>query len=417
MEPRETLRIATRSVRSHKLRSTLTVLGVVIGIASVVTVATFGASVQADVVSEVESSSANNVYLLATPDADGDGDGPGGFSGALQPVFTTRDVEQLRAIEGVQRVLPRGNVPVSSLSYRDDTVARTQVTATTPGAISADAVVEGRAFRAGANEVVVNEAALRAFEANLSVGDELTITRGSGEATTVEVVGVVSRTAGQLPFAGFSGQPRFFLPVDPFYRTAVESPALGVNQAAYPQLTVVADPARVASTKDRVRTYLETGSDAAELKPSSFALTAQTSGDFVDRIEEIITRITRFVTGIAVISLIVGAVGIANIMLVSVTERTREIGIMKAVGARNRDVIQLFLAEAGLLGVLGAIAGLPIGIAAAYGATIYAEVGFTPAPTWFAIAVGVGVLVGLVAGLYPAWRAARVDPIDALRYE
>ena len=117
------------------------------------------------------------------------------------------------------------------------------------------------------------------------------------------------------------------------------------------------------------------------------------------------------------IALIVGAIGIANIMLVSVTERTREIGIMKAVGARNRDVMGLFLAEATVLGGAGAVVGLPLGLAVAYGATAYAEVSFTPAYAWLAIAVGVGLGVGVVAGLYPAWRAARVDPIDALRYE
>ena len=117
------------------------------------------------------------------------------------------------------------------------------------------------------------------------------------------------------------------------------------------------------------------------------------------------------------IALVVAAIGIANIMLVSVAERTREIGVMKAVGARNRDVMELFLTEATLLGVVGAVVGLPLGILVAFGATNYAEVAFTPAYVWFAIAVGVGVLVGIVAGLYPAWRAARIDPIDALRHE
>ena len=104
-------------------------------------------------------------------------------------------------------------------------------------------------------------------------------------------------------------------------------------------------------------------------------------------------------------------------MLVSVTERTREIGIMKAVGARNREVMQLFLVESVLLGAFGALVGLPLGVAGGWVATRYAEIPLTLAPGWFAVAVGVGVFVGVVAGLYPAWRAARVDPIDALRYE
>ncbi|WP_049997434.1 ABC transporter permease [Halococcus sediminicola] len=414
MDARETLRMAGRSIRSHKLRSALTVIGVVIGIASVVTFASVGASVEADIVSEVGSSSASNVYVLPTPAGDDDG-GPG-FGGVSQPVFTEHDIDQLERTQGVRQVLPRGNVRVNALTHANDTVSRTQITATTPASFPRDAVVAGRAFRSGSEEVVISRSARRAFEGNLSVGDTLSISSEDGNETSVEVVGVVNRTAGQLPFASFSSQPRFYVPTDPFYERTLESPAVGASQRAYPQLTVVADPAQVNTVKGSVQRYLAR-SDAAELKPESVELTAQTSGDFVEEIQDIVGQVTRFVTAIAVIALVVAAIGIANIMLVSVAERTREIGIMKAVGARNRDVMGLFLAEATVLGAVGAVLGLPLGIAVSYGATVYAEVAFTPAYGWFAVAVVVGVLVGVVAGLYPAWRAASVDPIDALRYE
>ena len=415
MDGRETLRMAIRSIRSHRLRSALTVVGVVIGIASVVTFATVGASVEADIVSEVGTSSASNVYVLPTPASEGDDDGPG-FGGVAQPVFTENDVERLGEIAGVRQVLPRGNVRVNALEHANDTVSRNQITATTPASFPQDAVVAGRAFRSGSQEVVVSQAATQAFEGNLSVGETLSVTRANGERTQVEVVGVVNRTAGQLPFASFAGQPRFYVPVDPFYQRTLESPSVGVNQRAYPQVTVVADPAQVNTVRERVEGYLG-GSDAAELKPDSVELSAQTSGDFVEEIQEIVGQVTRFVTAIAVIALVVAAIGIANIMLVSVAERTREIGIMKAVGAQNRDVMGMFLTEATVLGGIGAVVGLPLGVAVSYGATVYAEVAFTPAYVWFAIAVGVGIMVGVVAGLYPAWRAASVDPIDALRYE
>jgi putative ABC transport system permease protein len=413
MDVRETLRMAVRSIRSHRLRSALTVIGVVIGIASVVTFASVGASVEADIVSEVGSSSASNVYVLPTPAGD-EGGGPG-FGQITQPVFTERDIAQLMKIPGVEQVLPRGNVRINALVHDNDTVSRNQITATTPASFPQSAIVAGRAFRSGAREMVVSRSATQAFEGNLSVGETLTIRMG-GNGTTVEVVGVVNRTAGQLPFASFTGRPRFYVPVDPFYERTVESPAVGVSQRAYPQLTVVADPAQVSAVQEGIQDYLG-GSDAARLKPESVELSARTSGDFVAEIQEIVGQVTRFVTAIAVIALVVAAIGIANIMLVSVTERTREIGIMKAVGAQNRDVMGLFLAEATVLGSVGAVLGLPLGIAVSYGATAYAEVAFTPAYGWFAIAVVVGILVGVVAGLYPAWRAASVDPIEALRYE
>jgi putative ABC transport system permease protein len=410
MELGESLRMGLRSVRAHRLRTTLTVIGVVIGIAAVVTFVTFGASLKADVVSEIGETDASDVYLVATSDEES------GFGDTPQPVFTEYDRSQLREIEGVRRVVPRGRLAVSAVGHRGDTVARRQVTTTAPAAFAAATFDEGRVFRQGEREAVLNRRAARMFETNVSAGDDLVLTVQSGERVTVWVAGIVNGTGGQLPFSAFSDAPRVFLPTDPFYRTVVGSPTLGVDQRAYPQLTVVAETGETTAVKGRVREYLE-ASDATRLAPAGYEVSARTNDDLVERIERIVERLTRFVTGIAVISLLVGAVGIANIMLVSVTERTREIGIMKAVGARRRDVMQLFLVESVLLGAVGAVVGVPLGVAGGWLATSYADVPLTLAPGWFAVAVVVGVVVGGVAGVYPAWRAARVDPIDALRYE
>jgi putative ABC transport system permease protein len=169
--------------------------------------------------------------------------------------------------------------------------------------------------------------------------------------------------------------------------------------------------------QDRVRAYLQTDSDARDLKPENYAFRVQTIEDLVDQIRSLLDTFTAFVTGVAVISLLVGSIGIANIMLVSVTERTREIGIMKAVGAQNTDVLQLFLVEAVVLGVVGAVAGIVLGVVGAVAATAYVGLPLSFPVEWAGIAVAVGILVGAAAGLYPAWSAARTDPIDALRYE
>jgi putative ABC transport system permease protein len=411
MDLGESIRMSLRTIRGHKLRSALTTLGIVIGIAAVITFVTLGASLKTEVVGQFGDTQANRVYLIATPDEDG-----GPPASAAQPVFTEQDITNLEQLEGVSTVIPRGTIPISSINHRNDTIARDQVTATTP-ALFADAEFEsGGSFTESRPGMVINRPAAQLFAENLSVGDEVTLTRRTGEPINVTVVGILGEDAALNPLAGFATQPRFYLSTE-YYDTVVESPSLGVTQRVYPQVTVAAEnPAETDAVKQRVRQYLD-ASDASQLAPDSYDVTARTNEDIVDRVKTVVNRLTQFVTGIAVIALIVGAIGIANIMLVSVRERTKEIGIMKAVGAQNRDVLQLFLVEAILLGALGAVLGTPLGIAGGYAAVWYAELPLTLAWEWFVVAVVIGVLVGVLAGLYPAWSATRVDPVDALRYE
>ena len=415
MDPREAFRIAARSIRAHRLRSGLTVIGMVIGIASVIAFATFGASVQAAVIGDIGDTNANNVFV--TP-ASVDDDSPGGEElAATRPVFTQIDIDRLRDRPGVEAVIPQGLVGLSSVTHANQTIAQQQATATVPETFTDTNTVAGRGFEMGADEVVLNEAAARSFERNVTVGSTLQLTLASGETRNVTVVGIVSGTRGGF-LSGFGEDtPRIFLPVDPFYTTVVESPSVGADVRVYPQLTVVAAPDAVPSVEAGTEAYLTGESDAAQLLAEGVEIRVQTSEDIVGAIQDVISQITKFVTGIAVISLVVAAIGIANITLVSVTERTKEIGIMKAVGATNRDTMQLFLTESVLLGTVGAVLGVPVGLVVAVGATRFADVGFTPAFDWMIFAVVVGVGVGIVAGLYPAWRASKVDPIDALRYE
>jgi putative ABC transport system permease protein len=413
MDNREGVRIAVRAIAGHRLRSALTIAGIVIGIATVVAFASFGASVQTDVVGEFQDTSASEVYIVS---------GGGFFSGSgppeegdalTAPVVTTHDVDRIERIQGVRAVIPRGTVPVASLTYGNETVTQTAVTATTPNAFE-DAILEGRPYEMGTREIVINEVAAEQFEKNVTVGSTINITRR--ETVPFTVVGITSGARGGVSGFGPSG-PEFYVPVDPHYRIVQESPSVGVDQRAYAQVTVVAEAGRVREVNDRIETYIQTESDARRLAGENGNVTVQSTEDVIGGIEEVLEDITRLVTGIGVLALVVGAFGIANIMLVSVTERTKEIGIMKAVGATNRDILGLFLAESVLLGIAGAAIGIPLGLAVGYGGAVYAEVGFTIPPGWIATALGMGIAIGVVAGVYPAWRAARVDPIEALRYE
>ncbi|SNZ06002.1 putative ABC transport system permease protein [Natronoarchaeum philippinense] len=411
MELRESLQLSLRAIREHGLRSALTVVGITIGIAAVIVFVTLGASLQTAVIGEVSGDAPPEMQVTVGPEGQ---QGPPGTS--TVPAFTERDVDEIESLQDVDRVVPQGTVQTSTLQHEGRSIAWESATATSPAFFEDNEFASGGPFEQGATEVVINSEAASLFDPELEVGDTLGLRVGQNTTREATVVGIVEST-GSSPFGDIS-IPQVYVPTDPFYGTTAESPATGENQRVYPSLTVVAeDYEAVPSVQSAVETYLEDESDARTLKPTEYEFSVQTNEELVDQIREVISTFTGFVAGIAVISLIVGAVGIANIMLVSVTERTREIGIMKAVGARRRDVLQLFLVEAVALGIAGAVLGTLVGLAGGYAATSYLDLPLTFAPEWFAAAVLVGVGVGVVAGLYPAWNAARVDPIEALRRE
>jgi putative ABC transport system permease protein len=410
--------MAWRAIRGHKLRSTLTTIGVVIGVAAVITFVTLGASLSAAIVGDVGGETATTMNVWAGPEA-ASGSGNPGFG--AQPVFTQHDVEQLRGLEGVDSVTPYSAVPTSAVSYGGDTVAQSSIVASSPDYLADAEFREGRTFRQGEREVVLNDAAAtQLFAENVSVGDTVTINLAGGNATEATVVGILNTSEGQSSFEGFGSSPRIYAPTDPFHQRTVTADSRDEPQRAYSLLLVEAtDPDAVEDVRDRVQTYLEEDSDAVSLAPEDYGFEVQTNEDLLEQLRELVGTLTDFVTAIALLSLLVGAIGIANIMLVSVTERTREIGIMKAVGARRSDVIKLFVIEACILGVIGAGIGTALGIGAAWVATLepFLDLPLEFPLEWFPIAIGVGVLVGVVAGAYPAWRGARTDPIEALRYE
>jgi len=419
MDALEGTRMSWRNVRDHPLRSTLTTLGVIIGVAAVITFVTLGASLQAEIVRTVAGEETNVVYVSAgsetrstVPDL-----GRGG-----QAVFTERDVERLGELNGVRAAVPQGGLAASTVAHENDTVGRQWVTVTTPRFfdVRGHDFSAGRSFESGAREVVVNEEASRMFAGNVSVGDSITITRSAdGDRVNATVVGIVNTSAGSdSSLLDSGGDPAIYAPPDPLYKRTVRNPSTGSETRVYARVLVEArSVTAVEAVQGRVYTYLGQNSDAKQLKSVGYELRATTHDQLVNQIRQISTTFTAYISGIAVISLVVGAIGIANIMLVSVTERTREIGIMKAIGATKRDVLQLFLTEAIMLGLLGSILGALLGIVGGYLATFVLDLPLRMRVLWFGVAVFAGLFVGVLSGLYPAWSAARTDPIEALRYE
>ena len=417
MDAIESLRMAWRAVRSHRLRSGLTTLGVVIGVGAVITFVVLGASLQGAILGDI--SAEQSLAMTVTTQQDVPGGGPG-IPGE-QSVFTEHDIAQVDALDDVATVVPEGTVALSGLSFRGQTVSLPAMTATTPDYFDLagrDNFSAGGPFQLGQRAVVLNRPAARMFETNVTVGETVTVTPSGGDPIEATVVGILVPPQFQLGPPGVGKRPAVYAPTEPFYENRLVSPTTGERQRTYAELTVTAMTYdRVDAVADRVEGYFAGDADAQQLLPSAYRIIVQTQAEFVAQIREILNTFTGFITGIAVISLLVGAIGIANIMLVSVTERTREIGIMKAVGFQNRDVLQLFLVEALVLGILGSVFGIGLGIAGGFVATSLLDLPFAFPVEWAAIAVLVGMLVGVVSGLYPAWNGARIDPIEALRYE
>lgn len=411
------LQLSGRHLRAHSLRTVLTTLGVVVAVAAVVVFLSLGAGLETAIVETVAGDNPDGIYLLARPEGV---TGPRLLGQGGPAVFTDHDVERLRALSGVGPVFPYAGVGGATLVHGDDRVDRVSVDATAAAYFHTQdrRFVAGGPFADGSTGVVLNAPAAAAFDDPVTVGDQVTIVRTVGP-TTATVVGIVEPPPSLAArFAGGSVPPAAYVSIRAVGGPTATSPATGTTQRVYPWLVVEADEgASDGAVGERVDRYLAEESDAATLAPDGYAVVGYTAGDVRDQAREITGTFARYLLAVGAIALLVGAIGIANVMLVSVAERTREIGVLRAVGADRGDVLQLFLVETLLVGLVGSGLGGLAGLAGARVATGLLDLPFEFDPAWLVIAVAVGIVVALLGGLYPAWRAARVEPIAALRWE
>ncbi len=410
------------SLRSRKLRSWLTILGIIIGVASIVTLISLANGVNEQISSRL--SGLGDRIITVTPGSEmatrmgggfpGLGGGGGGFAvartgggnfGAFERqnagLLTFDDASALERVEGVAAVDARiqGRVRVS-FSGKNSSLAVVGVNPVAFSAMVNTPIVAGRTL--GQNDRFATVLGYRVHNQTFREDDVLNRQLRVENAYSVRVVGLLNTSSGSLVVSDNS----VYLPLDTA-RTVL-------NQSNPSQIIVLVkdgeNPDEVAARLfDRLATLHRVPSDAPDFTITTASFLQSTIG-------EVTNLLALFLGGIAAISLIVGGIGVANTMFMSVLERTREVGILKALGMRDSEILLLFLFEAAAIGLVGGLIGVLLSFALS---GLLGVLGVPSRITLELVALGLffSMLVGIVSGVVPARNAARLEPVEALRYE
>lgn len=403
----ENLRVALRALRANKLRSILTTLGIIIGVAAVIAVVSIVQGLQFMITRELQGVGATYVMVLPKRDPN---QGPGVV--ARQVRLTWDDGLAIRQqVPGVRLITPLVVAPAQQVKFRDRQHATLLLGVNQDWPEVNNHEVElGRFFSQldldhRRKVAVVGRKVVEELDLGEPIGAEIYV--GS---LPVSIVGVMEKRGQAL---GQDSDDLVFIP----FATALS--VLGRDAGEQIQLRLqAASPAVVDQVKDGVQQVLRTRHRIASGQPDDFEVMLQ--DEILETVGSVLGMITTVVGAVVGVALLVGGIGIMNIMLVSVTERTREIGIRKAVGARRQDVLVQFLIEAVTLSLVGGTIGLLAGWGIGAGVASALPGDWPPAhvPLWAVLlAFGFSAVVGVFFGIYPAGKASRMDPIEALRYE
>jgi len=413
----ENVLMALDTLRQHKLRSFLTILGVVIGTMTVIVIAAFVSGIETRVAKEIDSFGTNSIYIFKfepgfnfNPTAEERMRKPITYEDALAIADECPSIENAAPFMSPIDFISGPTFERVKIRYRDTEMINATVQGTMPAYIRMGTigVQEGRFFTEAENMTRADVAVIGRDVANTlfpnvnALDKELTI-----NGRNYRVVGVLEVRDNFLTPSEDPGNENkaVYLPYESLRKVYPQIKENFVIAQAY--------PGKMEEAVDEIRFLLRKRRGVTFGKPDNFGIS--TSKDIISQFNAITGGVFALMVAISSVGLLIGGIGVMNIMLVSVTERTKEIGVRKAIGAKRRDIVLQFLTEAATLTGLGGILGIVIGWGLA---EIVKLILPTYVPLWapivgFAVSVGLGVGFGL----WPAWRAARLDPVDALRYE
>jgi putative ABC transport system permease protein len=415
----ENVRVALDGLVVNKMRSALTMLGVIIGVGAVIALMSIGEGAQASITEEITSIGTNLLFVSPGAFESGPVRGAAGSARSLTYADAEAIADPLNVpdavlvapefSQGTQVIFGDANINVSVLGTTDEYLGAYDVE------VASGRFIEEKDVDKRANVAVLgSETAEDLFGSFDPIGQKIKVALPgeNGGRVSVTVVGVLEEKGDSM--IG-SVDDAVLVPIT----TAQTKIFEGRNALGEPIVTrvnvVAASEDRSQVVMEQIETLLRRRHDIAADEDADFSVMSQT--DILAMMTTVTNTLTVFLGAVAGISLLVGGIGIMNIMLVSVTERTREIGIRKAVGARKGDILMQFLMEAVVLSLLGGLLGILLGVGLAQVVSLTGFLTSLVTLDSVVLAVGFSFAIGLFFGIYPANQAAKMNPIEALRYE